>query len=122
MCACVLSHFNHVQLLAAPWAVAHQVPLSMGFSRQGYLSGLWCPPSGDLPNPEIKFLALMCPELAGGFFNTSVTLEAPYPLYSVNYSANIQCVCVCVCVCVFGGIFNIYSDPLSRRYFFPLLE
>ena len=29
---------------------------------------------------------------------------------------------MCVCVCVFGGIFNIYSDPLSRRYFFPCLN
>ena len=40
--------------LATPWTVAHQVPLSMGFSRQEYLSGLPCPPPGDLPNPGIK--------------------------------------------------------------------
>ena len=32
----MLSHFNHVQLFAAPWTVAHQTPLSMGFSRQEY--------------------------------------------------------------------------------------
>ena len=31
---------SHVQLLVTPWAVAHQAPLSMGFSRQGYCSGL----------------------------------------------------------------------------------
>ena len=111
----MLSHFNHVQLFATPWTVAHQVPLSMGFSRQGFWSGLPCLPPGDLPNPGIKFLSLMCPELAGGFFNTSVTLEAPYSLHSVNYSASIQC----MCVCVLGGIFNVYSNPLSRRYFFP---
>ena len=36
--------------LATPWAVAHQAPLSMGFSR----SGLPCPPPGDLPNPGIE--------------------------------------------------------------------
>ena len=36
------------------WTVAHQAPLSMGFSRQEYWSGLPCPPPGDLPNPEIK--------------------------------------------------------------------
>ena len=31
---CVLSHFSRVQLLATPWTVAHQVPLSMDLSRQ----------------------------------------------------------------------------------------
>ena len=39
---------------ATPGTVAHQAPLSMGFSRQGYWSGLPCPPSGDLPHPGIK--------------------------------------------------------------------
>ena len=45
---------SRVRLIAAPWAVAHQVPLSMGFSRQEYWSGLPCLPTGDLPNPEIE--------------------------------------------------------------------
>ena len=40
--------------LATAWTVAHQVPLSMGFSRQGYWSGLPFPSLGDLPNPGIK--------------------------------------------------------------------
>ena len=31
-----LSHFTHVQLFVTPWIVAHQGPLSMGFSRQEY--------------------------------------------------------------------------------------
>ena len=43
-----------VPLYAAPWAVAHQAPLSMGFSRQEYWSGLPGPPPGDLPNPGIE--------------------------------------------------------------------
>ena len=34
-----------------PWTVAQQVPLSMGFSRQEYWSGLPCPSPGDLSNP-----------------------------------------------------------------------
>ena len=34
--------------------VAHQAPLSMGFSRQEYWSGLPCPPPGDLPDPGIE--------------------------------------------------------------------
>ena len=37
-----------------PWTAACQVPLSMGFSRQEYWSGLPCPPPGDLPNPGIE--------------------------------------------------------------------
>ena len=37
-----------------PWTVAHQAPLSMGFSRQEYWSGLPCPPPANLPNPGIE--------------------------------------------------------------------
>ena len=40
--------------LATPWTVACQAPLSMGFSRQKYRSGLLFPPPGDLPHPGIK--------------------------------------------------------------------
>ena len=40
-----------VQLFATPWTVAHQAPLSMGFSRQGYWSGLPSPSPGDFPYP-----------------------------------------------------------------------
>ena len=39
------------QLFATPWTVAHQAPLSVGFSRQEYWSGLPCLPPRDLPNP-----------------------------------------------------------------------
>ena len=42
-----------VRLFATPWTVACQAPLSMGFSRQGYWSGLLFPSPGDLPNPGI---------------------------------------------------------------------
>ena len=43
-----------VQLFATPWTVAYQVPLSMGFSRQGYWSGLPFASPGDLPNTGIE--------------------------------------------------------------------
>ena len=39
---------------AIPWTVAHQVPLSMGFSRQEYWSGSPFPSPGDLPDPGTK--------------------------------------------------------------------
>ena len=55
ICVCLkLSHFSPVQLFAALWAVACQAPLSMGFSKQEYWSGLPCPPPGDLPDPGIE--------------------------------------------------------------------
>ena len=43
-----------VCLFATPWTGAHQAPLSMGFSRQEYWSGLPFPSPGDFPNPEIE--------------------------------------------------------------------
>ena len=49
-----VSHFSCVQLFVTPWTVAHQAPLSMGFSRQESWSGLPCSPPADLPNPVIK--------------------------------------------------------------------
>ena len=55
------------------WTVAHQAPLSMGFSGQEYWSGLPCPPPGHLPEP----VSLMSPALADGFLTTSATWEAP---------------------------------------------
>ena len=45
---------SHVQLFATPWIVAYQVPLSMGFPRQEYWSGLPFPSPGDFPNPGIE--------------------------------------------------------------------
>ena len=46
----LLSHFSRVRLFATLWTVACQTPLSMGFSRQEYWSGLLCPPPGDRPS------------------------------------------------------------------------
>ena len=52
----VLNHFICVQLFVTLWTVARQAPLSMGFSRQEYWSGLACPPPGDLPDPGLLCL------------------------------------------------------------------
>ena len=45
---------SHVRLFVTSWTAAHQAPLSMGFSRQGYWSGLPFPSPGDLPDPGFK--------------------------------------------------------------------
>ena len=71
--ACVLSRFSHVQLFAAPWTIARQAPLSIGFSRQEYWSEVPCPPPGDLPDPGIEPVSLTFPALAGWFFTTIAT-------------------------------------------------
>ena len=49
-----LSSFSRVQCFVTLWTVARQAPLSMGFSRQEYWSGLPCPPPVDLPDPGIQ--------------------------------------------------------------------
>ena len=60
--------FSHVRIFETLWTAACQAPLSMGFSRQEYWSGLPFPPLGDLPNPGIESLSLASPALAGRFF------------------------------------------------------
>ena len=74
--ACVLSHFSCVWLCATLLTVACQAPLSMGFSRQEYWSGLLCPPPGDLPSPGFEPASLTSLALAGRFFTTSTTWKA----------------------------------------------
>ena len=57
MCVCMLSHFSCVQLFANLWTVAHEAPLSKGFSEQEYWSVLLCSPPG-LPDPGIELMFL----------------------------------------------------------------
>ena len=73
---CVLSHFSRVRLFATLWTISCQAPLSMGFSRQEYWSGLPCPPPGDLPYLGIKPTSLMSPALESEFFTASATWDA----------------------------------------------
>ena len=70
---CVLCHVSRVQLFAILWTVTHQAPLSMGFSRQEYWSGLPCSRPGYLPDPGIEPASLV---LVGGFFTMNTTWEA----------------------------------------------
>ena len=58
LCVYVLSCFDCVRLCEALRTSACQTPLSMGFSRQEYWSGLPCPPPGDLPKPGIEPVSL----------------------------------------------------------------
>ena len=51
---CMLSHFSRVQHFVTPWTIACQAPLSMGFCRQEYWSGLPFASPGDLSSPGIE--------------------------------------------------------------------
>ena len=72
----VLSRFSHVKFFVTLQTVAHQAPLSMGFSMQEYWSRLLCPPPGGLSNPGIEHTSLTSPALAGGLLTTNTTWEA----------------------------------------------
>ena len=103
VCAHVLSRLSHVRLFATPWNVAVQAPLSMGFSRPEYWSGLPCPPPGDLPKPRNRTHA-SCNE--GGFFTT----EPPgKPTYIYNLVHGFYAYCMYDLL----HILRWYDNPVS---------
>ena len=57
--------------LETSWTIAHQAPLSMGFSRQEYWSDLPVPSPGYLPNPGIESTSFAPPVLTSRFFTTA---------------------------------------------------
>ena len=75
LCACVLSHFSRVRLLATPWTAARP---SSPWDSAGKQTGVGCcaHPPRDLPSPGIEPAALKSPALADRFFTTSATWEA----------------------------------------------
>ena len=64
--SCLLSHFSCVWLFETLSTTTHQAPLSMGFSRQEYWSGLPFLTPGDLPDPGMEPTSLLSPTLAAG--------------------------------------------------------
>ena len=79
---------SHVKLFATLWTVAHQAPLSIGFPRQEYWSGLPFPSPGNLPNPGIEPMSPASPAFTGRFFTTRATWEVPsLPVYLVYFSS-----------------------------------
>ena len=76
--ACMLSRFSGIWLFATLWTAVPPAPLSMGFSRQEYWSGLLCPPTGDLPDLGTKHSSLKSPDWQAG----SLSLVPPGKLKS----------------------------------------
>ena len=69
-----------------PWTVAQQAPLSMGFCRQGYWSGLPFPPPGNLPKPGIETESPVSPALQADFFTTEPPGKSYLRLMCINYA------------------------------------
>ena len=72
---------SQIWLCATLWTVDCQAPLSMGFSRLEYWSGLPFPPPGNLTNPGIEPVSLAFPALAGRFLYHWAT----WALYYLNH-------------------------------------
>jgi len=68
------------------WTIAHQAPLSMGFSTQEYWSGLPCPPPGDFPERGIEPASLVSPALAGRFLPLAPPGKPNYIVCYAKYS------------------------------------
>ena len=84
ICLACVHVFSCVQLFVTPRTILYtvrQAPLSMGFSRQEYWSGLPFPTLGDLPDPGMKPVFLVSPKLAGGLFTT----ESPGKPHILSY-------------------------------------
>ena len=95
------------RLCATLGTVAHQAPLSMGFSRQEYWSGLSCPPPANLPYLGIEPTSLMSPALAVRFLTTSTPWEAHVQYIAYYFSDNSL------------RINNTYTQNLITREAFP---
>ena len=110
----MLSLFSHVQLFATSRTVAHQVPLSMGFLRQEYWSGLPFPSPEDLPNPGIESKSS---GLAGRFFTTE-SLGKPicvitwvFTVVKIHWTVHLKtCTFYCMQIMLFSH--PVVSDAL----------
>ena len=103
-CCCLLT--KSCLTFATPWTVAHQVLLSIGFSRQEYWSGLPFPTLGDRPNPGMK--------------PVSPTLQAVSLPLSHQGRSFIQPACMPTrfsCVRLFATLWTVaYQAPLSMEF------
>ena len=99
LCVCMLNHLSHVQLFVTLWTVACQAPLSMGFPRQEYWSGVPCPPQAIFPTQgsNLSLLRLL-------HWHTGPLPLAPpgKPRHMYVFACLHVCVYVCVCIYIFN--------------------
>ena len=91
---CVLRRFSNVRLFETLCTIAHQSPLSWGFSRQEDWSGLLCPPPQDLPDPGIESTSVVSPALAGRFLPLAPPGKHPRALYQSLFVVSVLVVLI----------------------------
>ena len=111
-----LSCFSHVGLFATLRTVAHQAPLSMGFSRQQYWSGLPVLAPGHLPNPGIKPMSPASPALAGDSLPLSHLGSEKVEYEEVNQWS---CILSYFCVTFMLQETSSHQSYCSDLYFLP---
>jgi len=109
--------------IVPPWTITQQAPLSIGFPRQEYWSGLPFPSPGDLPHPGIE---LPSPALASGFFTTEPPGKPNPPLSILNNAwkrildlfgqMGEVTVLVCIRILQINRISNIHRDIKGDSY------
>ena len=108
---CCVSVTKSCPTLCDPMTVARQAPLSMGFSRQEYWSGLLCPPPGNLLDSGIEPVSPTSSALADKFFITSATWEAHQDPCAV------LCLVAQSCPTLYDPMTVARQAPLSVRFF-----
>ena len=100
---CLMRVLSRVWLCETPWTEALQAPLSMGFSKQEYWSGLPCPPPGDLPKPRMESAFPVSPALQ----------EDSFPLrHQGCHGGSLLCASVLQTEsCLFNTLFNATRAP-----------
>ena len=104
----MLSHFFHVRIFLTPGTAAHQAPLSLGFPKQEYWSGLPFPSPGTLPDlgPEP-----VSPALVGRFFTTEPPGKPHVPSYLTAVSHAVLSRHIHSLSCIPGKILLFLQDP-----------
>ena len=90
LCSCSVLSNSFV----IPWTLAHQAPLSMGFSREEYWSGLPCPPPGCFSDPGIELALPVSSVLAGGYV-TGVSWTAQCGVGPGLHASELHVLCCC---------------------------
>ena len=115
----MLSCFSRVRFFATLRTVARQAPLSVGFSRQEYWSGLPCPPPEELPDPGIKPVSYVsC--IARGFFTTSATWEAHSHTYFRFFSITDYYKILSIVACAIYRKSLLFREGNSLNQWFPI--
>ena len=95
--------------------VAHQAPLSMGFSRQEFWGGWLCPPPLDLSGPGIEPRSPTSPAFACGFFTTSTTWEAMLVMLFCAESVAQSCLTLCDPMDCSPQVSSVHGDPPGKN-------